>query len=272
MANPDQLEIYNIALNTCGEEEVSSLIETSKPARLCNRFWEPTLRSLIRDYVWNELTAQVVLDANSEKPLFDHEYSYDLPSDFMRAMNVEDNEVYKIIGAKLYTDDGFTPTINGITFAFVDSDPDTITDSAGGFIRAGFKAGDTITIQGSTSNDGEYTIDSVVAGTITLDAGDSLTVEAAGSSVTISASEDDIRVKFQYIMFSEDTTLFSSLFIELLYYSLASKLLIPLTGGDPKLTTYIENKLSILKSRAFSINALDNEPNSPSSSWIDVRR
>jgi len=272
MSNPDKLGIYNLALNTCGEDEIYSLSETSKPGRLCNRFWEPTLRALIRDYVWNELKVQTVLDADAAKPLFNFDRSYSLPSDFIRAMNVEDDDIYEVIGTKLYTNYGFTPTINGITFAFVDSGPDTITDSDSGFLRAGFKAGDTITVQGSASNDGDYTIDSVVAGTITLDAGDALTTEAAGSSVNISASEDDIRVKFQYIMFSEDTTLFSSLFIELLYFSLASKMLIPLTGGDPNLTTYIENKLSILKSRAFSINALDNEPNSPRSSWIDARR
>jgi hypothetical protein len=73
------------------------------------------------------------------------------------------------------------------TIAFVDSNPDTITDSGNGFVTAGFKAGDLITVSGSTSNDGNYTIDTggVAAGTLTLIAGDTLSAEAAGDSVTI---------------------------------------------------------------------------------------
>jgi hypothetical protein len=69
--------------------------------------------------------------------------------------------------------------------AFVDSNPDTLTHDLNGFVTAGFVAGDTISISGSTSNDGEYTIDAggVAAGTITLIAGDSLTAEIAGDDV-----------------------------------------------------------------------------------------
>lgn len=76
------------------------------------------------------------------------------------------------------------PTMTVTTIAFVDSDPDTITDSGNGFEDAGFKAGDLVTISGSTSNDGTYLIDTVAAGTLTLDAGASLTAEVAGDTVT----------------------------------------------------------------------------------------
>ena len=44
----------------------------------------------------------------------------------------------------------------------------TVTDSGSGFVTAGFKAGDLITVSGSTSNDGNYTIVTVAAGTLTL--------------------------------------------------------------------------------------------------------
>ncbi len=69
------------------------------------------------------------------------------------------------------------------TIAFADTNPDTITDSGSGL--AGFAAGQVIEIAGSTSNDGTYTIATVAAGTLTLVAGDSLTVEALGATVTI---------------------------------------------------------------------------------------
>ena len=75
-------------------------------------------------------------------------------------------------------------TIIGTTIAFVDSNPDTITDSGNGFITAGFVSG-SITVLGSTSNDGSYTIDTVAAGILTLISTDTLSAEVAGDSVTI---------------------------------------------------------------------------------------
>jgi len=81
----------------------------------------------------------------------------------------------------------YNNTITGTTIAFVDSDPDTITDSGNGFVTAGFVAGQRIKVSGTVSNDGYYTIDTVAAGTITLVAADELTAEAAGTSFTIEA-------------------------------------------------------------------------------------
>lgn len=71
------------------------------------------------------------------------------------------------------------------TFAFANLNPDTITDSGNGFLTSGFLAGDKILVEGSASNDGVYTIDTVVAGTITLITSDALVNESAGATVTI---------------------------------------------------------------------------------------
>lgn len=78
---------------------------------------------------------------------------------------------------------GATMTAN--TIAFVDSDPDTLTDTGNGFINAGFVVGQKITITGSTSNNKTVTIATVEAGTITLISTDTLTAEIAGDVVTI---------------------------------------------------------------------------------------
>jgi len=80
--------------------------------------------------------------------------------------------------------------ISAITIAFNDNgaSPDTITDSDNGFVTAGFVVGDKITVSGSTSNNGDYTINMVVAGTITLISTDVLTTEIAGDSVIIVAN------------------------------------------------------------------------------------
>lgn len=81
-----------------------------------------------------------------------------------------------------------SPHIVASTIAFneVGATGDTITDSGSGLLNAGFVAGDIIQVSGSTSNDGYYTIKTVVAGTITVSDADDLANEIAGSAVTIS--------------------------------------------------------------------------------------
>jgi hypothetical protein len=79
--------------------------------------------------------------------------------------------------------------ISVATIAFVEGgvSADTITDSGAEFISvAEFEAGMDIYVEGSLSNDGAYTIGTVVAGTITLDTGDDVVDEAAGELITIS--------------------------------------------------------------------------------------
>jgi len=65
----------------------------------------------------------------------------------------------------------------------------TITDSANNFLNAGFAAGDTLYVTGSTANSFQFTIGSVTAGTITLVMSNVLTSEAAGQTITIHNGE-----------------------------------------------------------------------------------
>ena len=80
--------------------------------------------------------------------------------------------------------DSRTVTDTDIAFVEANGGEDTITKAEGSFLAAGFVAGETITVSGSTSNDGDYTIISVIAGTINV-ATASLTAEIAGDTVTI---------------------------------------------------------------------------------------
>ncbi len=79
------------------------------------------------------------------------------------------------------------------TIAFVAGTPGsvapTITDSNSGFVTAGFAAGDSLFVTGSTANSKTFTIGSVTAGTITLIMSNSLTSEVAGPSITIHNGE-----------------------------------------------------------------------------------
>lgn len=85
------------------------------------------------------------------------------------------NNPFHVITKKMYA----------TTIAFVDSDPDTITDSASGFVSAGFTDAIDVHVEGSIDNDGIYAVDTVAAGTLTLASGESLIAEDAGSGVVI---------------------------------------------------------------------------------------
>lgn len=69
------------------------------------------------------------------------------------------------------------------TISFANANPDTIDDSASGF--GDFESGTQVYVSGTTSNDDIYRVDTAAAGTLTLQTADTLTVEAASESITI---------------------------------------------------------------------------------------
>lgn len=74
--------------------------------------------------------------------------------------------------------------VTASTISF-DASDNSINDSGSGL--GGFTAGDTLSIDGSSSNDGSVVIDSVAAGKLVV-SGLTLTNEAAGSSITLSTA------------------------------------------------------------------------------------
>ena len=93
----------------------------------------------------------------------------------MRLTNLNGIQTIRKVVTTSGTPEMLSPNYIATTIAFVNNwtvatpiTKDTITDSASQFLVQGFSAGDIITISGSTSNDGEYEIYSVTAGTITL--------------------------------------------------------------------------------------------------------
>jgi len=92
-----------------------------------------------------------------------------------------------IVSARVVGEGTTGPLAN---FIFHNNDPaqDTITRTDGeSFVTDGFEAGEQIRIQGSADNDGIYIIETVAANTLTLDAGETLLTETAGTTVTITA-------------------------------------------------------------------------------------
>lgn len=88
-----------------------------------------------------------------------------------------------------YTSVGKSYTASTIAFV-VSGTTYTITDSASGFVTAGFAIGDVITTIGTTKNAGQFTIINVAAGTLTVT--EMTTTETAGLPFTLKAINSSI--------------------------------------------------------------------------------
>jgi hypothetical protein len=112
----------------------------------------------------------------------------------VRLTNLNSIETIRKVVTSSGTPEVLSPQYTATTIAFANNwtvltptTRDTITDSAAQFLVEGFAAGDVIDITGSTSNDGQYEIYSVAAGTITLTKSGILTSEIAGDVVTVNS-------------------------------------------------------------------------------------
>lgn len=71
----------------------------------------------------------------------------------------------------------------GVSVTFADVNPDTITRTKGSWIDDGFDVGMILTVTGTVSNDGSYTIDTLTDTVITLIGGDALTNETGSATI-----------------------------------------------------------------------------------------
>jgi hypothetical protein len=78
----------------------------------------------------------------------------------------------------------FVKHLTASTIAFV-ATGNQITDSASGFVTAGFAAGQTLIVEGTTNNDGQYLIEAVAAGAITIASAFTIIDETAGTDFTL---------------------------------------------------------------------------------------
>ncbi|SDE20900.1 hypothetical protein [Desulfuromonas thiophila] len=179
----NSLTIPGVERNTIDVEEFDQDFDFTVPT---SAKW--TEGALAGNYVGNDSTGQTVL----RQRLFDNEglpnlRLYENESDFWAPdlANDDSSVIYvKGVAGTEVTKSGVIPFsatllvqgllarfdahVSGATLAFTTT---TITDSGSGFVTAGFSVGDTIIIEGSTSNDDVACIvTAVAAGTLTVTA------------------------------------------------------------------------------------------------------
>jgi len=98
-----QVDVANGALIRLGvADPIVSLDDDTKPARLCKNRIEPAKKALLRYHPWNFAVKRVVLANLSTEPAFGYTYQAQLPSDFLRVVQVDDRRTsYRIEGPTL---------------------------------------------------------------------------------------------------------------------------------------------------------------------------
>lgn len=104
MATP--VEICNEALLELGAERISSL-SGSGNAVLCNQFYPNARDMVLESHNWTFRMERVELALiDGVEPLFGYEYSYQLPTDFLLDVQLEDLDTkYEIVGTYLNCDE-----------------------------------------------------------------------------------------------------------------------------------------------------------------------
>lgn len=108
-----EVGICNSALAKIGvgsDGRISSLTEGSRNANVCNEQYAKLRDALLRSHKWNFATARAKLARLADTPVFEFDYKYQLPTDWIRIIAVHDNDNgigrvhYKIEGRTLLCD------------------------------------------------------------------------------------------------------------------------------------------------------------------------
>lgn len=82
-------DLANAALSYLGEMRVTSIDDTnSKQARTCKQFVQDTIDEVLECHRWNCATKLAILALNASEPIWGYTNAYELPSDFIRIMEV----------------------------------------------------------------------------------------------------------------------------------------------------------------------------------------
>ncbi len=99
-----EAQICSAALAMLGQTPISSLSQNAPRAEKCNAVFSMLRDAELGSHNWKFATVYVDLSRVDETPDFNYDYSYQLPGDFLKLTQPDDNTIeYRIVGDKLYT-------------------------------------------------------------------------------------------------------------------------------------------------------------------------
>lgn len=104
MAAQLDIDLSNSALILAGEQEITSLEENSKAARLCKRRVVNVRNMVIRSAPWTVAVKRASLGVESTVPSWGWASQHVIPADFLRMYEVENDYSYVREGQRLLSD------------------------------------------------------------------------------------------------------------------------------------------------------------------------
>ena len=125
-------ELVNMALLECGAQPLDTDIDdATERARAAKTAWPFVRKTILRLHPWNPPTKRALLDADATAPSWGFATRYPLPSDYIRMLDVDTDEQWRIEGAWLVTD--ATGDDLGVRYVYDETDPAdydaTLTDA-----------------------------------------------------------------------------------------------------------------------------------------------
>lgn len=105
-----EVGIVNVALRMLGAKRIAALTDDNENAKRANDVYEPLRDYLMRAHVWNFGVKRRKLGQLSSAPTYEFDYAYQLPSDWLRTVEVHDNSagthqaIYRIEGTSVLSD------------------------------------------------------------------------------------------------------------------------------------------------------------------------
>lgn len=100
-----KVAICSSALLMVNADEITSFEDETREARLCASLYETTLENVLQMHPWRFSINQVVLAQLTETPEFDFDYAYQLPSNTLRVIGIDNTTLpYKIYEDMIYSD------------------------------------------------------------------------------------------------------------------------------------------------------------------------
>tara|TARA_R110002020_G_scaffold61731_8_gene165810 strand:+ start:446 stop:1033 length:588 start_codon:yes stop_codon:yes gene_type:complete len=93
-----KVQIANLALVHVGGSAIISLTDDTNEARAVNQVYDLVRDAVLSDHPWNFAIKRVIPSVDAGTPVYDFAYRFDLPTDYLRLVGIEDNPDYKISG------------------------------------------------------------------------------------------------------------------------------------------------------------------------------
>jgi hypothetical protein len=82
-----QVEICNMALGLLGAENIVTISDNTRVAKVCSTFFNNTVLNLLRSHNWNFAMKRATLTAEVLPPAFEYKYSFAKPTDYLRVVS-----------------------------------------------------------------------------------------------------------------------------------------------------------------------------------------